>query len=71
MDFVLSKLGLIVKPCTQEYELLTNSSGVSNGAGKGDWPSTFRMYDEWRASMVKIAPAAVRYLSAMEAAAPR
>lgn len=28
VDFVLSKLGLIVKPCTQEYELLTNSSGV-------------------------------------------
>lgn len=46
--------------------------GASNGCGKGDSPSPARRYDEWRASTVRMEPAAVRYVfSMMSAAAPR
>ena len=72
VDFVLDVVVVSSDGCRDGGKMLTNSRGVSNGAGNGDWPRTFLIYDEWRASIVKIAPAAVTYSGvAMEAAAPR
>lgn len=48
------------------------SSGVSKGAGNGRSPVCSRRYAAWRASMVRIDPAAVRYcFERMSCAAPR
>ncbi len=47
-------------------------SGVSKGEGNGFWFRAARMYALCRDSMLKIDPAAVRYVSLMmSAAAPR
>ena len=46
--------------------------GASKGCGNGDWWRCARIKAEWRASMVRMLPAAVRNLfSRIDAAAPR
>lgn len=48
------------------------SKGVSKADGKGACPMALRMKDEWRASTVKMDPAAARkVLSTRDPAAPR
>lgn len=52
--------------------VLTKSKGVSNGLGNGTCPIFERRYALWRASTVRIDPAAVKYSGlTIEAAAPR
>lgn len=48
-----------IKGAAKVYTSL-RERGTSNGDGKGTSPIAARMYDEWRASTVKMEPAAVR-----------